>query len=64
MEIQVGDYVRTKDGIINKIESIGNSLYWLENGDFYLIKNNSNKHAPNIIDLIEVGDWVSIIFDE
>lgn len=58
-EIKVGEYVRTKEGIIGKIEQIGNSLYWLEDGSPFNIQENSNKHSRNVIDLIEVGDYVN-----
>lgn len=90
--MKVGDYVRTKNGIITKI--IGNrknlygeetifkldkeiSIYDLELNDIYLITNplaedTTNeidihfgdekiikKSSPNIIDLIEVGDYIN-----
>lgn len=90
--MKVGDYVRTKNGIITKI--IGNrknpygeetifkldkeiSIYDLELNDIYLMTNplaedTTNeidihfgdekiikKSSPNIIDLIEVGDYVN-----
>ena len=58
-KIKVGEYVRTKEGIIGKIEQIGNSLYWLEDGSPFNIQENSNKHSRNVIDLIEVGDYVN-----
>lgn len=58
-EIEVGEYVRTKDGIIGKIEQIGVSLYWLEDGSAYNIRENSNNHSKNIIDLIEKDDLVN-----
>ena len=47
-EIQVGEYVRTKDGYIGKIDRA-------EGYDFTSIKS----HSFNIIDLIEVGDYVN-----
>ena len=62
MEINIGEYVRTKEGIIGKIEQIGNSLYWLEDGSAFNIQENSDKHSPNIIDLIEVGDYVNELY--
>lgn len=54
--MKVGDYVRTKDGYISKIKQIGINIYtdigcWSED---YVIKS-----SPNIIDLIEVGDYVN-----
>lgn len=60
----VGDYVRTKDGSIDKIKYIDN-----ENNTFLENYNKENnifgansiikKSSPQIIDLIEVGDYVN-----
>ena len=58
MKIEVGEYVRT-NGIIGKVEQIGNSLFWLEDGSNYSLFNKSIKHSKSIIDLIEVGDYVN-----
>lgn len=57
--IEVGEYIRT-NGIIGKVEQIGNSLFWLEDGSSYSLSNKSIKHSKNIIDLIEVGDIIEI----
>ena len=57
-DIKVGDYVRTKSGI-GKVEQIGNSLFWLEDGSSYSLSDKTIKHSKNIIDLIEVGDFVN-----
>lgn len=60
--MNVGDYVRTKRGIIGKIKLIDNQT---ELEDLYLVKRqwyykeNFIKSSPNIIDLIEVGDYVN-----
>ena len=60
--MKVGDYVRTKKGIIGKIKAIDNQT---ELEDLYLVKRkwyykeNIIKSSPNIIDLIEVGDYVN-----
>ena len=61
-EIEVGDYVRTKNGIIDKVDSVcgmientvhlrGQSLWF--NVDYIV------KHSKQLIDLIEVGDIVN-----
>lgn len=64
MEIEVGDYVRDKDGEIHKIIEINNpnDELWT----YYKFENNMGnyketiiKHSKNIIDLIEVGDYVN-----
>lgn len=60
--MKVGDYVRTKRGIIGKIKLIDNQT---ELEDLYLVKRkwyykkDFIKSSPNIIDLIEVGDYVN-----
>ena len=58
MKLEVGMYVRTKWGI-NKINE-----YVPQNGQLYLkndvcVKSNVIKASHNIIDLIEVGDYVN-----
>lgn len=69
-EIEVGDYIRTDDGYIAKVikkdkrgcfncDSVvenyhGDEFDFFEKGDIYI-----EKHSPNIIDLIEVGDYVN-----
>lgn len=57
--MKVGDYVRTKDGRIDKIESIHNGLYVLENFPYSCNEHWLIKSSANIIDLIEVGDYVN-----
>lgn len=60
MDIEVGEYVRTKDG---KIDKVINSNFYMgiyvecEKG-LYLIKSMV-KHSKELIDLIEVGDIVN-----
>lgn len=62
MEIEVGDYVRFEDG---KIERVTYQLK--EFIDEHISKSENNrveflgkiKHSKNIIDLIEVGDYVN-----
>lgn len=65
-EIEVGEYVRTKRGEIHKIVDVKQdednpelwNYYNYENGmgDF---RGQITKHSKNIIDLIEVGDFVN-----
>lgn len=58
LTINVGDYVRTNDGRIFKItKEVELEMLNRHNGDdrfVYAIKS-----SPNIIDLIEVGDYVN-----
>ena len=68
MEIEVGEWVRTKRGTIDKIIKIyaedtdlknvvrgKNGIYW---------KEKIVKHSKNIKDLIEVGDIVECFVEE
>ena len=72
-EIEVGEYVRTKDGKIGKFvkyssrsdssyyKSLFNCFIKLQNRKTCLqcAKDYIVKHSKNIIDLIEVGDYVN-----
>lgn len=59
--IEVNDYVRTKNGVIDKVDAlygmIENTVH-LENQKWFDIKNIT-KHSKQLIDLIEVGDIVN-----
>ena len=67
MEIQVGEYIRTKDGVIAKVTSKDEDNHLIidryYDGAEYLtnfdIKENIKSHSLNIIDLIEEGDYVN-----
>lgn len=61
-EIKVGEYVRTDNGIIGKYvkfrgfeDSIETNNKWIG----FDIEKDIVKHSPNIIDLIECGDYVN-----
>ena len=61
-EIKVGDFVRSKSGVIGKV--IG--IHTIEKYKYHYISTfvcyeteDITKHSPNIIDLIEVGDYVN-----
>lgn len=60
-KIEVGEYVRTKDGIIYKVDAlygmIENTVH-LENQKWFDIKNIV-KQSKQLIDLIEEGDYVN-----
>lgn len=62
-EIKVGEYVRTKKGIHRIYKMNGSKKvawygrYFVERG--MVAKKDIIKHSPNIIDLIEVGDYVN-----
>lgn len=72
MNIEVGEYVRTKDGIIAECIEEKQDRYVfnkivLEQGYYnnYILKdiperaNFIIKHSKNIIDLVEVGDYIN-----
>lgn len=63
-EIKVGDYVRDSDGCIFKVNEIvpddDTDDLWLEEGFLKgTWKSMVKKYSSNIIDLIEVGDYVN-----
>lgn len=64
-EVQVNDYIRTVKGTISKITEIAvgikdvkDTLYFTEKYEYYHC-NEIVKHSKNIIDLIEIGDYVN-----
>ena len=73
--MKIGDYIRTKDGVIAKIEDIiADYSIDCDRDVFHAFSNNAPdvmeipyalkdeyiiKHSPNIIDLIEIGDYVN-----
>lgn len=61
MEIKVGEYIRTDNGIIGKYKVNENWIDVIEtnNKDIGIdIEKDIVKHSLNIIDLIEEGDYV------
>ena len=67
-EIKVGEYIRTKDGFIDKIVDIRDT--YSERKLIAFERSNSLKsdiglkamvvkHSPNLIDLIQCGDYVN-----
>lgn len=59
-KIEVEEYVRTKDGLIGKYE--GRKPEYFEciiTDTFVGLEEEIVKHSKNIIDLIEVGDYVN-----
>lgn len=61
-EIEVGEYIRTKDGIIDKVDSlcgmIENTVY-LKQQSLWFNADYIVKHSKQLIDIIEVGDYVN-----
>lgn len=63
-KLEVGMYVRSKQGNIGKIFLIDETFYDLEekNGygvNYVMYVNDIKKSSYNLIDLIEVGDYVN-----
>lgn len=72
-ELNIGDYVRTKDNgiakiIDSRITKKGGDIYctvqtvyttYITDNNLYLTDGDIIKISPNIIDLIEVGDYVN-----
>ena len=68
--MEIGDYIRI-NGIIGKVEQVGNSLFWIEDGSSYSLSDKSIKYSKNVTNLIKVGDILKInnkkyevVFDE
>lgn len=72
-DIEIGEYVRTKDGYLGKLIAINKQDYNylvvdisknIRNDEYpatylYLKNENIAKHSKNIIDLIENGDYLN-----
>ena len=56
-EIKVGEYCRTKNGLIAKL--IEPQVYEINDKECIEFLEDIVKHSPNLIDLIEVGDYVN-----
>ena len=61
-DIEVGDYVRTENGIIDKVDAlygmIENTVY-LKQQSLWFNADYIVKHSKHLIDLIQVGDYVN-----
>lgn len=67
-EIEVNEYVRTKNGEIHKVIEIKENRYITNFADYFYyrydnnmggFKSNIANHSKQLIDLIEVGDYVN-----
>lgn len=62
-DIEVGDYVRTENGIIDKVDSlcgmIENTVY-LKQQSLWFNADYIVNHSKQLIDLIECGDIIEI----
>lgn len=63
--MEIGEYIRTPKGLIGKVlekSFFGNTRYlikWDIAKAYYITKIKNIKHSKNIVDLIEVGDYVN-----
>lgn len=61
-EIEVGEYVRTKNGVIDKVDAlygmIENTVY-LKQQSLWFNMDYIVNHSKQLIDLVEVGDYVN-----
>ena len=60
MEIEVGEYIRTEEGLIGKVSFIQDKVYFMKDIGDYTPEKPIKKHSKNIIDLIGVGDVVGL----
>ena len=58
-EIEVGEYVRSKIGSIGKVTKIEDGKFLYENKTLITWIGNVKKHSKDILELIEVGDYVN-----
>ena len=68
-EIKVNEYIKTKEGSIDKVTEIANNYVLLkskitisEYGEsrIFIKKSDIVKHSPNIIDLLQEGDYIQL----
>lgn len=57
--IEVGEYVRSRIGSIGKVTKIEDNKFLYEDKTLITWTGNVVNHSRNIIDLIEVGDFVN-----
>lgn len=62
MEIEVGEYVRTFNGLIGKVTQLtdsGNYAIRIYNGAEYVVRAVIAKHSKILSEVVEVGDYVN-----
>lgn len=57
-DIEVGDYIRTKAGIVGKVIKVLSNRVFLDKLGYAVLIKDIAKHNKNLIDLIEVGDII------
>lgn len=64
MKLEVGQFIRTNDGYINKIEKVNRFNVLVDGRDLFgeklnIPNNEITKASYNIIDILEKGDYVN-----
>lgn len=66
MEINIGEFIRTKKGDIGKVVYISNianrksyAIEWNKTKTYFISQIKDIKHSKNIIDLVEADDYVN-----
>lgn len=64
MKLEVGQFIRTNDGYINKIEKVNQFNVLVDGRDLFgeklnIPNNEITKASYNIIDILEEGDYVN-----
>lgn len=57
-EIEIGEYIRTTDGEIEKVVLIYDNRYMNEDGNMTHF-DEIKAHSKNILDIVEVGDYIN-----
>ena len=62
-EIKIGDYIRTQNGLIGKLEEINKeptdeTITYIVTDNFLGIIDEIKKYSPNKLDLLEIGDLI------
>ncbi len=63
-DIEVNEYVRTKDGVIGKVIKVLSNRVFLDNLGYAVLIRDIVKHCKQLIDLIEIGDILKIKISE
>lgn len=62
-KIELGEYIRTKDGIIGKVIKVLSNRVFLDNLGYAILIKDIAKHRKQLIDLIEVKDVIKYRID-
>lgn len=63
-DIEVNEYVRTKDGVIRKVIKVLSNRVFLDNLGYAVLIKDIVKHSKQLIDLIENKDILKVRIDK